>query len=161
MAKKTEVKKTAALTFKTLDELQALVDGKINCRFRLDGREANVPVSRISPAVAEKERQIKRAVQPPYKPDRKDYDPLDAKFLADRDLANLKARAFIVYSCCPLVSAKRPGLTSTDDIFAFVQGLLTENILNVIALTAQAGGLDLDVEAQKTANFTPAPGLED
>ena len=161
MKNKTEKQSQAevrpVLTITSLDQLQALVNETAMCQFELDGTRISVPVNRISPGVAERERAITRTSQPPYKADRKDYDPLDPAYLAARDLAALKARAFIVYACCPAVSAKKPGLTGVDDIFNFVQGLLTENILNLIALSARVGGMNLEREVAG-ANFTLAPG---
>ena len=155
--KKTENKTKTVLTITSLDQLQALVNETVKCQFELDGVSINLPVNRISPAVAERERAITRSVQPPYKPERKDYDPLAPEYLAARDLATLKARAFIVYSCCPSVCAKKPGLMAVDDIFSFVQGLLTENLLNLIAMSARVGGMNLEREVAG-ANFMPAPG---
>ena len=157
MKKTTEEK---PITIESLDQLQTLVNETVQCRFHLDGKLISVPITRISPAVAEREREIRRMAQPPYKQDRKDYDPLDATYLKKRDEQATRARNFIVYSCCPAVASKKPGLTAPEDIHTFVQGLLTENILNFIALSAQGGGMDLDVEAQKGANFTQAPGSE-
>jgi hypothetical protein len=145
----------------TLDELQALVSKPIPCAFKLDGQEVELALKRATPLVEETCRRLLRACQPPWKPDRKDYDLLDAKYLADRDDAAKKARSFTVYSCCETIAAKKPGLTGVDEIHGFVRGLLTENILELIEMTAKVGGMNIEREVLGGANFTPAPGSED
>ena len=145
----------------SFDELTARIEKTIPCVFKLDGELIEIPVKRISPQLAEQVRKLRRTVTPPFKKDRNpptgDYDPMDPKYLSDRDAMEAKVRALIVYACCPIIAAKKPGLTSHEDMTAFVQGVLGENILDLIMLTAQAGGMNLDEEVQRRANFISTP----
>lgn len=161
MKKKDETsEQRPVLIVENIDDLQAIVGAPMIVPFLIDNREVHLSVRRATPAMLETYREIVRKVQPPFNKERKDYDPLDAKYLSDRDAAMKKARNYLVYSCCPAVAAKKPGLTSPDEISAFVQSILTDNLHELIASMAQAGGLNLDLEVQKGANFTSPPGSE-
>ncbi len=157
MKKKTDEKPAVITSF---EQLEKLVASPVICRFEVDGQIVELPVNRITPQIAERRRTIVRSVQPPFKKERNDYDPLDAKYLQARDQAEMQARALVVYSCCPGIAAKKPGLTNDAQILEFVQSLLTENLLDLIALTAQAGGLNVDLEVARRANFTSTPASE-
>ncbi|MDE2102858.1 MAG: hypothetical protein KGL39_36780 [Patescibacteria group bacterium] len=162
MKSKTESKTVKIASF---DELAAKIEKAIPCVFKLDGELIEIPVKRVTPALAERVRKLRRAVLPPYKKERNpaaggDYDPMDPGYLERKDLNEAKVRALIVYTCCPLVAAKKPGLTDEAEMLAFVQGILSENILDLIMLTAQAGGMNLDEEVQRRANFISTPGSE-
>lgn len=150
-----------ALRIQSLDELQKLVDAPLLCAFELDGQLIELDLRRVTPAIEEQRREILRAPQVPWVKERNgtavnDYDPMNPAYLKAKDLAERKARALIVYACCPAVAAKKPGLTNPDDILRFVQSILAENILDVIALTALASGLSVEVAGR--ANFTSVPG---
>ena len=146
----------------SLAEFQALVDSPIRVVFDLQtaaGVELrSVELRRISPGLAEQARQFERKIQPPWKKDMGRYDELDPKYLELRETAAKKVRSLIVYACCPQIAAAKPGLTAIEEIHAFVQGVLSENILNLIAFKAQEGGLNLDVEVEERANFTSTAG---
>ena len=139
----------------SLDELQKLVDAPIKCQFKLDGNLLSIDVKRMTPAIAERRRSILRAVQPPFKAERKDYDPLDANYLKQRDLAEDKARCITVYFCCPIVAAKKACATD-EEIYTFVNGTLTRHLQELIELTAQSGGMQMT----EAANFTSPAALE-
>jgi len=146
----------------SFEDLSARLDKTIPCVFKLDGELIEIPVKRVTPALAERVRKLRRSVLPPFKKERNppagDYDPMDPKYLADKDANEAKVRALIVYTCCPLIAAKKPGLTDEAEMLPFVQGVLSENILDLIMLTAQAGGMNLDEEVQRRANFIFTPG---
>jgi hypothetical protein len=157
---KTEIKTVKIASF---DELTARIEKPLRCVFKLDGDLIELPVRRLPPLLAERVRRLRRGVTPPFKRERGpngDYDPMDVKYLEQRDAMEARVRALIVYSCCPLIAGKKPGLTDEGEILAFVQGVLSENILDLIMLTAQAGGLNLDEEVQRRANFISTPGSE-
>ena len=139
----------------SLDELQALIASPLKCRFRLDGQVLEIDVQRMPSAIAERSRAILRSVQPPFKKERNDYDPLDADYLKRFAEAENKSRCIVVYFCCPIVSAKK-ACASDEEITAFVQGMLPRHLQELISLTAQSGGLQL-IDANEAANFT-APG---
>ena len=154
---------TKIVKIASFDELATRMDKTIPCVFKLDGSLIEIPVKRMSPGLAERVRKLRRSVTPPFKKERNppagDYDPMDAKYLESKDAVETKVRALIVYACCPLIAAKKPGLTDEAEMAVFVQGVLSENILDLIMLTAQAGGLNLDEEVQRLANFTSTSGL--
>ncbi len=142
----------------SLAEFQKLVDSPCEAVFEIEtpaGMQLrSLAVRRISPALAEQARQMERKFQPPWKKEMNQYDQLDPKYLEAREGCAKKVRSLIVYSCCAHIAAAKPGLTAIDEIHAFVQTILAENILNLIALKAQEGGLNLDVAVEERANFT-------
>src|SRR5437879_4663574 len=122
------------IRIESVDQLQALIDSPLMCRFNLDQHKVEVPVTRMSQATGEAVRKLRRAAQPPFIKERADYDHLGAAYLEARDKNEKKARALIVYSHCPAVAEKKPGLTSEDEIYNFVRGLFSENVLEIISL---------------------------
>lgn len=148
----------------SLKEFQALVDEPCTAVFEMEtasGKQLrSVTVRRITPALAEQARQLERKIQPPWRKEMNGYDEYDPAYLEKRETVSKKVRSLIVYACCAPVSAAKPGLTAVEDIHAFVQGLLAENILNIISLKAQQGGINLDVEVEERANFTSTAGSE-
>jgi hypothetical protein len=151
--------KTEQKVITNLKDVLGLIEKTLPCRFKVDGREVELAVKRAMPALQEKRRELMRAVQPPYVKERNDYDALAPQYLARRDQAALQARSLTVYQCCPDVAAMKPGLLDAATIHLFVSGMgLPESILEMIELTALAGGLDLEVD--KRANFTLPAGSE-
>lgn len=142
----------------TLAELRAVIDTPLTCRFEIDGREVNLAVRRITTTLDEQRRAIIRAVTPPYVKERNDYDPMNASYRRDRETAEDIARSLIVYHCCPEVADGSKGLTESNAIHAYVKNLLPPTILEMIALTALAGGLSAEV--RERANFTSTPASE-
>jgi hypothetical protein len=151
-------KKTEAAPITTLAELRAAIDRPLICTFLIDEREVNLTVKRINVVVDEQRRAIIRAVLPPWVKERNDYDMLNHVYRRDRDIAEDTARSLIVYHCCPEVADGNKGLTEPAAIHAYVKNLLPPTILELIALTAVAGGLNAEVKAR--ANFTSTPASE-
>jgi len=138
------------MQIQSLDQLQKLVEAPLQCQFVIDGQLVAIEVRRLTPAISERQRAILRSVQPEYVPARKDYDMLGAKYLAARDKAEDTARAVVIYYCCPIISSQK-ACSSDEEIHAYVNSLLTRPIQEMIAATAEIGGLKRIVEA---ANFT-------
>jgi len=154
--KKVENKKPVTVRkMASLDELTTLIESPLKCLFRLDGQVLEIDVKRMTSAIAERSRAIIRSVQPPWKKERNDYDPLDADYLKRFADAENKARCIVVYFCCPIVSAKK-ACAGDDEIVAHVQATLPRHLQELISLTAQSGGLQL-MDKDEAANFT-APG---
>ena len=156
---KPESKSTEPIVIATLDQLQALVDAPVYCDFALDGQLIRVPCKRASQDVEEQIRSIEREAQPKFDPKRGpngDYDYSAPDYLAKRDKNAKVARALRVYTCCPAVAAQKPGLTDREQIYQYVKSILSENILELIALTTQGGGVGL----VEKVNFTSPAGLE-
>ena len=154
--KNEKVKAPAPIT--TLAELKAAIDRPLACAFQIDEREVSLTVKRINVAVDEQRRAIVRAVTPPWVRERNDYDMLNQTYRRDRETAEDTARSVIVYHCCPEVADGNKGLTDPGTIHTYVKNLLPPTILELIALTAVAGGLNAEVKAR--ANFTSTPASE-
>jgi len=141
------------------DQLTALTDKPVICRFELDGATIELPCKRLSDVVQEEVYALHRKATPPW--DKSlgpagDYNHYAQNYLKARaDNAN-RARALIIYTGCPAIAAKKPGLTDIEAVYGFVRGLLPENILEIIALTIQKGGVDL----RQRADFTSTPDSE-
>jgi hypothetical protein len=147
------------VTIESVDQLQTMVDAPVYCTFSLDGTTVRVPCKRVSQDLDEEVRRIRREAQPPFLKERGtsgDYDYTNAAYLAKRDRNEKVARAVLVYSGCPAIAAKKPGLRNAEEIYQFVKGVWTENILELIALTIQAGGMEL----VDRANFTSTSASE-
>lgn len=125
----------------------------LHAQFRLDGRLVKLEVKRADRAVHELRRNIIRAVQPPFRPEMKDYDHLNADYLKRRDRAEEEARAVTVYHCCPGIAALKPGLIKPGDMLDLLAPI-PDHVRELIELTALAAGLDLEVN--RVANFTSA-----
>ena len=146
------------LVITTLAGLRAAMDKPLTCEFEIDGQIVQLPVRRVTTPIDELRRQVLRGPMPPYVAERKEYDALNASYRAQRDRAEDEARSLIVYHCCPEVAAGSPGLTEAPAIHSYVKGLLPPTVLELIALTAMAGGLSTEVN--KRANFISIPVLE-
>lgn len=144
------------LVIESLDQLQAMVDAPLYADFTLDGRPIRIACKRLTPVLDEQVRAIRREAQPVYVPAQKDYDYTDKAYLAKRDANEKIARNLIVYCGCPAIAAKRPGLTDKKQIHDFVRDLLSEPILEIVALTIQAGGMGL----ADRVNFTSPAASE-
>jgi hypothetical protein len=141
------------LTITSLDQLQRLIDAPIWCEFKLDGRPMRVECHRPTQALDEQVRALRRKAQPEFKKERGpngDYDYAAPAFLAAREANEKIARALLIYACCPVVAASRPGLLVPEKIAEYVRGLLSEGVLDLLATVIQVGGLDL----MDRVNFT-------
>jgi hypothetical protein len=156
MKKKTDTKMAPPIT--TLADLKAAIDRPLVCAFMVDEQEVNLTVKRITTVLDEQRRAILREVMPPWVKERNDYDLLNQSYRRDREAAEDRARSVIVYHCCVEVSEGNKGLTDAATIHAYVRNLLPPTILELIALTAVAGGLNAEVKAR--ANFTSTPASE-
>ena len=146
------------LVITTLAGLRAVIEKPLTCEFEIDGQIVQLPVRRVTTSIDELRRQVLRGPTPPFVKERNDYDALNAQYRSQRDRSEDEARSLIVYHCCPEVAAGNPGLTEASAIHNYVKGLLPPTVLELIALTAMAGGLSAEVN--KRANFTSTPALE-
>ena len=142
----------------TLAELRAVIETPLTCTFEIDGRLVALKVRRITTAVDEQRRMLLRAVVPPFVKEWNDYDMLAPAYRTLREEAEDKARSLMVYHCCPEVADGNKGQTDAAVIHAYVKALLPPTVLELIALTALAGGLNAEVTGR--ANFTSMPALE-
>jgi hypothetical protein len=106
---------------------------------------------------------MRRSVTPTWRKERGpngDYEPMAPEYLKARDEIEAQVRALIVYTCCPFVAGEKPGLLNPVEMEQFVKSIWTDNLLDLVMVTALAGGVSLDEEVQRRANFTSTPGLE-
>ena len=97
----------------------------------------------MTATIKEQANDILRTPQPPFDKVRGDYDYLNQNYLKARDKAEREARAVIIYCGCEAISKIKPGLPNKTEIYHFIQSLLPETVLEIIALTIQKGGVDL------------------
>ncbi len=154
--KSEKAKEVPAIT--TLAALKAAIDRPLICAFEIDGQPVSLTVTRINVMVDELRRSIVRAVTPPWVKERNDYDVLNATYRRDREHAEDTARSVMDDHCCPEVANGNKGLTDPAAIHNYVKNLLPPMILEMIALTALAGGLNAEVKAR--TNFTSTPASE-
>ena len=154
----TEKNTAPAPVVNTLAGVLAIFNTPVNCRFTLDGQPVELKVTRALPGVMEQRRNLLRSVQPPFVKERNDYDRLNVDYMRRADAATLQARAITVYQCCPEVAALKPGLMDPAQILAALAAVLPEMIMELIELTAIAGGLDMEVT--RRANFISPPPSE-
>lgn len=142
-----------------LKDLKEALDAPLKIEFKLNGTDVALRVLRCSYAVDEQRRAVLRSVTPPFDKARGpvgDYDYMAATYRAACALAEDQARSLVVYHCCPDVAAEQPGLTDPAQIHSFVKGQLPPPLLEMISLTAMAGG----VEVNERANFIYTPASE-
>lgn len=144
------------IRIESLDQLKTLCDEPVLCRFELDGKTVELPVKRLTAGIKEQVNDILRGPQPPYDKVRGDYDYLNPVYLKSRDKAEREARAIIIYYGCDTISKQKPGLPNKNEIYNFIQSLLPETVLEIIALTVQKGGVDLP----ERVNFTSTAASE-
>lgn len=143
-----------AVRIVNLQQLQDLCGADVLCTFELDGHRVELPVQRMTCAVEEKVRAIRRLAQPKWNPVIKDYDYTGPEYLQKRDENDKVARSLVIYYGCAAIASGKPALVKPEEIHAYVSGLLPETVLEVIASTIQIGGVSL----VERANFTSTPG---
>lgn len=145
-----------ATRIKSAAQLNAMIRQPFIIAFGIDGAAVELEVTRLTPAEESKLAEVMQEVAvPPYSDKLKDHDFQDAGWLAKREHLKRVVRSLRIYAGCAAVREDRPGMTNRDEIHAYVQGLWTEQILELINLSVQAGGL----EVAERANFTSAAGL--
>ena len=153
-----ETETTKPTAIESLDQLQALVDAPVYALFALDNQPLKVPCRRADQALQEQVRALRRKAQPPRMkeagPNGDHYDYGNLAYQEAHERNTKIARALLVYSGCPMVSAKKPGLTDASQIHEFVKTILSENILEIIAGTVEIGGIGM----VERVDFTSAAG---
>jgi len=147
-APKTSESKNVKIT--DITELIERCNKPFVCRFLLDQDVIELPVKRLSPAFEEKISAIRRNIPlPPMikgnKPEENVYNFNDPAFVKAKDAAELVIRALSIYEGCPAIRDGKPNLLNQDEILDYVQGLFTNDLLNVIWWTIQGGGFDTRV----------------
>lgn len=143
--------------------LQSLCQAPLPCRFKLDGRDVEIPCRRLLPREQElllaKQREVRPTRIPGKTPEEDRYDTSSADYLARRDRNEKTVRALGIYLGCPAVAAAAPGLGSDHQkIYEHVQGLFTEMILELLFATIVSGGVEAaEREVADRANFTTSP----
>jgi hypothetical protein len=152
-----EPRGSEALRVTSLEQMNALFASPIPARFEHNGRVIEVEVRALTPREESERSALLRKAQPKIikgrtqSEDRIEYN--DAKYAEEKEHWEKTARALCLYRACPIIAAAKPGLTTADEMFEYVQGLWNEHALEIIYLTIFTGG----VSVAERANFTTAP----
>lgn len=158
-APESEAEKITEIIITSAEQMSSLLKEELFAHFFWRGRSVKVPITPMSPKTSDAVRELNRKALPPFKRDRGAqgaYDDYDPAYLKAREENIRKARSLAIYTHCPVVAQIKAGLVNVDEIHAFVQTLWTENILEIISLKIQEGGLSLEPRV----DFTSAGGLE-
>lgn len=154
MATKTEPKKDKETPLTSLAEIQALAIQKQKCVFEFKGKSCELEVRSLTPAEEAAVAAIVEAVIPEVvkgpTPEQDRAKVNDAGFVKARAEAALKARAQAVYWAVPALRDAKPGLTDTGDIVQYIQGQLTESVIDMLWQATRKGGISL----AELVNFT-------
>ena len=142
----------------TLTALREAMSKPLTAEFTLDGTPVRLSVNRITSRVAEMHRAILRAPQPPYVKDRNAYDTFNQGYRQAMERAELESNSVVAYHCCPELASGQPGLTDPAAIHKYVSDQLPPHLVELLALTALAGGVSTEVRTR--ANFTSTPDSE-
>lgn len=129
----------------SLAEAQKIADEFVSVPIMLNGQTMEVDVRRLRPDEDCQLAAMLESVVPPIKqgktPEDDRIDFQNADFLKRKAEAEIGARALAIYWCVPIFSGERPGLTRKDEIVGFVQGKLTNSILNLLYAETRTGGI--------------------
>src|SRR5580700_5874486 len=126
-------------------EFQEIIDEKFTTVITYQSKRVEMEGRRLKPFETQQLVDMMAAVLPPSvkgrtpQEDRYDYD--NKEYRAKKEEARLTARAIGIYTAFPAVSAARPNLTKPEQIREFVQGMLTDAILETLWQTVQDGGV--------------------
>lgn len=158
-------KKPQAIQITSPDQLTKLLTQPIIARFKVDDVNVELPCRRLTPAEEERLRQIERSVRPIRVPNKAvsggfEYDTQSVEYIERVARVRKMARAMAVYLGCPAVNQMKPGVVTPEEITAFIEGLWTEWIIEIVAQTIRMGGIGVPAEEQEVndlANFTTSP----
>ena len=152
-SKKPEAK-TKQTPLTSLADLQALCSQKQRVEFVFNDQQCALEVRRLTPAEEAKIAEIIELVTPPVikgrVPEEDRVDVTNPDYIKRKTDSAIKARAQALYWSVPCFSESKPGLTDLGDITTFVQGQLTESILDVLWKATRQGG----VAMAELVNFT-------
>ena len=144
-----------SVTITKLFDLQALIAKPLEIPIELDGQRVVLTARRLTP----RERRLlvepmQKIVPPPVPGDRTGALNFgDMKYQTELAKARRIARAKLVYMACPWVAEGNPGLLDDTKIVDYVEGILLENILEILEAAVSAEG----IRAGELAGFT-SPG---
>jgi len=88
----------------------------------MDGQIYKVPCKRTNQTVEERILALRRRAQPPRMkdpgPNGDYYNHADPAYLDLQTKYDKMARALRVYTGCPVIAAKKPGLTNEEEIYS-------------------------------------------
>lgn len=163
------------LRITSVTQLEEIIRKPIILPFGWSGQACEIELLPLTPSQSEQvDKVMLELALPPYKPvpgannrpmqrngeTVMDYDYNDRGWQEKRAQLTKEQRSLRIYLGCPAIRAAKPGLTNRTEIHEFIfggekgGGLFTENILELISLNLQVGGL----EAAERVNFTTASG---
>lgn len=154
----TEEPKAPPTVITSLAELDALCRKRSKVEFDLNGQKCSLEVRKLTPMEESKVNEIVESVTPAVikgkTPEEDRLDLTNAKYIKDKNDASLKARAQALYWAVPAFQEGKPGLTDPNLVRDYVQGLLTEPILNMLWNATRESGVNL----AELVNFTLSSG---
>jgi hypothetical protein len=120
----------------SLADLQKLVSQRFSVDFVFNSEKCSLEVRRLTPAEEAKIAEIIELVTPSVikgrTPEEDRVDLTNPKYIKEKTDAAIKARAQALYWSVPCFAEAKSGLTDLSDIASFVQGQLTESILDIL-----------------------------
>ena len=149
---KKEVKIKPPVT--SLADLQQMCAKTRRVEFIFEGNPCAFDVRRLTPTEEARLGSIITEIQPPMIkgniPENDRIDFMSADFMKRKAGAEIQVRAIGLYLCVPEIAAGKPNLTDANQITEYVQGLLTQPILDVL----WKGVRDSGVTLAELTNFT-------
>lgn len=144
---KATVEKTAPVSqpLTSLSEIQKLCAQTKRVEFTLDGKKCALEVRRLTPAEEARLAEIADSVTPPIikgaNPEQDRLDLTNAAYLKKKTEAALQARSQGLYWAIPAFQADKPNLTNLADIEKYIQGQLSEQLLDVLWKASRESGI--------------------
>jgi hypothetical protein len=138
----------------SLEQLQKECERNLKIEFDYDGKKFQMEARRLTPAQDAKLAEILDLIVPPMirgkqmEDDRPDVTNLE--FIQKKNQAAIIARALALYWCVPVFGAEKPGLEKREEIVAFIQSKLNDQILNILYNAIRQGGVTI----AELVNFT-------
>lgn len=124
------------------------------------GTTVRFKIRRLKPFETQRVADIQNEVIPPMRKvrqgrdDAEEPDFMNPEYLKAREIARIRGRALAVYLGVDVFNREKTSLGSIDEIFEFVQGKLTDHILDVLFNAVNDSG----VEKAHLVNFTSTSG---
>jgi hypothetical protein len=138
----------------SLAEIQKLSTARKKVEFKLGEQTCSLEMRTLTPAEEARISDIVDAVTPPLvkgnMPEQDRIDTTNSDYIKRKTAAAIQARSQALYWAYEAFQQAKPGLTDLGQVTEFVQGQLTEPILNVLWTDTRKGGIDF----VELVNFT-------
>jgi hypothetical protein len=139
----------------SLEQMSGVLGAKLSIPIQLDGVVYVMEARRLNSSERARITEIERKPVPPAVPGKPGtYDWEAPKYRDEVMRARRLGRSLAIYMACAWVAEGKPGLLNPEDIMAFVESKLCENVQEVL----HAGIMLEGVKVVDLANFTSASG---